>query len=616
MSSTTAVPTRAIDVVNASLKRRYAAERRFRLLGLIGVLLGLSFVAMLLLSIVSKGYTAFQQTYIELPVVLSAADIDPDGVIASPDTPAETRRKALVRANFRTPVRNALTAQFPDVSGRSGRRALRGLVSSGAALQLRDLVSRDPALIGTEQTLWLVADDDVDMFMKGRSTAVAEQPGVGEARPSGTSGEITLTATADDFGVVITRVRDFLQRWLADLDRDIARLERILVDLAEEGSAIDAAMADAEATARAKLADRAERVAGRAERMARKLDRTRAERADITERLAAADAGKPLALSDEMPSFLVAVNDGMVKVQQATPARLTGAVVSTLDGADPAPPGTWQVLELRTPEDDRRLSDQQIAWIWQLQQRGVIEKHFNTLFFTNGTSREPELAGIAAALVGSFYTLALTLLFSFPIAVGAALYLEEFAPKNRFTDLIEVNINNLAAVPSIVFGLLGLAVFINFFGVPRSTPLVAAIALTLMTLPTIIIASRAALKSVPPSIREAALGVGASPLQTQFHHVLPLALPGMLTGTIIGMAQALGETAPLLMIGLIAFIVDIPGGVTDPATVLPVQIFMWADSPERGFVERTSAAIMILLAFLILMNLSAVLLRRRFERRW
>jgi phosphate transport system permease protein len=210
----------------------------------------------------------------------------------------------------------------------------------------------------------------------------------------------------------------------------------------------------------------------------------------------------------------------------------------------------------------------------------------------------------------------LTLLFSFPIAVGTALYLEEFAPKNKWTDIIEVNINNLAAVPSIVFGLLGLAVFIGFFGVPRSTPLVGALVLTLMTLPTIIIASRAALKSVPPSIREAALGVGASPLQTQFHHVLPLAMPGMLTGTIIGMAQALGETAPLLMIGMIAFIVDIPGGFTDPSTVLPVQIFLWADSPERGFVEKTSAAIMVLLGFLLLMNLTAVLLRRKFERRW
>jgi phosphate transport system permease protein len=218
--------------------------------------------------------------------------------------------------------------------------------------------------------------------------------------------------------------------------------------------------------------------------------------------------------------------------------------------------------------------------------------------------------------MGSFYTVIVTLALSFPIGVATAVYLEEFAPKNRWTDLIEVNINNLAAVPSIVFGLLGLAVFLNFMALPRSAPLVGGLVLTLMTLPTIIIAGRAALKSVPPSIREAALGVGASRLQMVTHHVLPLALPGMLTGTIIGMAQALGETAPLLMIGMVAFIVDIPGGFFDPATVLPVQIFLWADSPERAFVERTSAAILVLLGFLVIMNAIAVLLRKKFERRW
>ncbi len=202
------------------------------------------------------------------------------------------------------------------------------------------------------------------------------------------------------------------------------------------------------------------------------------------------------------------------------------------------------------------------------------------------------------------------------MGVLAAIYLEEFAPKNRWTDFVEVNINNLAAVPSIVFGLLGLAVFLNFFGLPRSAPLVGGIVLSLMTLPTIIIASRAALKAVPPSIREAALGVGASKHQVVTHHVLPLAMPGILTGTIIGMAQALGETAPLLMIGMVAFIVNVPGGITDPSTVMPVQIYLWADSPERAFVARTSAGIMALLGFLVLMNALAVILRKRFERRW
>lgn len=268
------------------------------------------------------------------------------------------------------------------------------------------------------------------------------------------------------------------------------------------------------------------------------------------------------------------------------------------------------------PENDRRLTDFQLGLLDTMNQEGRITKRFNTTFFTSGDSREPELAGILGAMSGSLLTLALTLFLSFPIGVAAAIYLEEFAPRNRWIDLIEVNINNLAAVPSIVFGLLGLAVFINFFNLPRSTPIVGGLVLTLLTLPVIIIASRASLQSVPPSIREAALGVGASKMQLVFHHVLPLAMPGMLTGTIIGMARALGETAPLLMIGMVAFIVDIPTSFTDPATALPVQIFLWADSPERAFVERTSAAIIVLLAFLIIMNSLAVILRNRFERRW
>lgn len=264
-------------------------------------------------------------------------------------------------------------------------------------------------------------------------------------------------------------------------------------------------------------------------------------------------------------------------------------------------------------ESDRRVKDEQMAWLEQLREQGRVDSRFNIQFFTAGDSREPELAGIKAALYGSFFTLAVTFALAFPIGVLAAVYLEEFAPRNRLTDLIEININNLAAVPSIVFGLLGLAVFINFFELPRSAPLVGGIVLSLMTLPTIIITSRAAIQAVSPSIREAALGVGASRLQTVFHHVVPVAMPGILTGSIIGMAQALGESAPLLMIGMVAFIMDAPGGVTDPSTVLPVQIFLWADSPERGFMEKTSAAIMVLMGFLILMNAIAIYLRRRFE---
>ncbi len=422
----TETSARTVDIVNRGLVKRYRAERRFRYYGLAGIVISLVFLSLLFVSIVGNGYTAFQQTFIQLDVSFDPAILGDD---------------SLSTANYPGLVKKSLQSLFPDVTGRRDKRALYALVSSGAAFELRRLVLEDPGIIGKTMSIWVPADDSVDMLLKGH------------------------------------------------IDRDVQ-------------------------------------------------------------------------------------------------------------------------------EDERQLSDKQLAWIDRLTEDGRIRKQFNKTLLTAGDSREPELAGIWGAVVGSFFTLIVTLLLSFPTGVAAAVYLEEFAPKNRWTDLIEVNINNLAAVPSIVFGLLGLAVFLNFFGLPRSAPLVGGLVLTLMTLPTIIIASRAALKSVPPSIREAALGVGASKMQTVLHHVLPLAMPGMLTGAIIGMARALGETAPLLMIGMVAFIVDIPRGFTDPATALPVQIYLWADSPERAFLERTSAATMVLLAFLILMNATAVILRKRFERRW
>jgi len=426
MPATAMKKERTLDIVNRGLRKRYRAERRFRFYGLLAIIASMVFLSLLFTSIIGNGYTAFQQTFIELNV-----SFDPEVL----DT------QSLATADYQGLVKQSLRNMFPDVSGRRDKRMLYSIVSSGASFQLRNKVLTNPEIIGQTIPIWVPADDDVDMLMKGH------------------------------------------------FDRE---------------------------------------------------------------------AG----------------------------------------------------------EGERRLKDKQLAWIDQLAADGKIEKRFNTTFFTAGDSREPELAGIWGAAAGSFFTLIVTLLLSFPIGVAAAVYLEEFAPKNRWTDLIEVNINNLAAVPSIVFGLLGLAVFLNFFGLPRSAPVVGGLVLTLMTLPVIIIASRSALTAVPPSIREAALGVGASKMQMVAHHVLPLALPGMLTGTIIGMARALGETAPLLMIGMVAFIVDIPGGFTDPSTALPVQIYLWADSPERAFVERTSAAIIVLLAFLIAMNAAAVILRKRYERRW
>ena len=273
-------------------------------------------------------------------------------------------------------------------------------------------------------------------------------------------------------------------------------------------------------------------------------------------------------------------------------------------------------IDRNLPENLRPVSDWQLKSYDQLIQQGLIKTKFNVNFFTKGDSRNPEEAGILGALVGSALTLLITLVLSFPLGVATAIYLEEFAPKNKLTDIIEININNLAAVPSIVFGLLGLAVILNIFGIPRSIPLAGGLVLTLMTLPTVIISSRASLRSVPPSIREAALGIGASKQQAVFHHVVPSAAPGMFTGTIIGMAQALGETAPLLMMGMVAFIVEVPQSIMDPATVLPAQVYLWADSPERGFEEKTSAAIMTLVVFLIFMNSLAVYCRKKLEKKW
>ena len=267
-------------------------------------------------------------------------------------------------------------------------------------------------------------------------------------------------------------------------------------------------------------------------------------------------------------------------------------------------------------EDRRKISNYQLKIYDHFLEKNKITKVYNNYFLTNGDSRNPEIAGIGGAMIGSLFSILVCLAISFPIALFAAVYLEEFAPKNKFTDFIEININNLAAVPSIVFGLLGLGILLNVFELPRSTSLVGGITLALMTLPRIIIPCRASLKAVPPSIREAALAVGASKVQSVMHHVVPLAMPGTLSGTIIGLAQALGETAPLLLIGMVAFVVQVPGNPMDPSASLPIQVYLWSESAERGFVEKTSATIMMLLAFLILMNSVAVYARQKFEKKW
>jgi phosphate transport system permease protein len=272
---------------------------------------------------------------------------------------------------------------------------------------------------------------------------------------------------------------------------------------------------------------------------------------------------------------------------------------------------------------DANVEVEQLELADALREQGVLSTGFNWGFLTNpdASDQRPESSGLGVAIIGSAYMMVMVLLFTLPVGVAASIYLEEFAPKNRFTDLVEINISNLAAVPSIVFGILGLAIFINFMGLPQSSSLVGALVISLMTLPTIIIATRAAIRAVPPSIRQAALGVGASKMQTTFHHVLPLAMPGILTGTILGLATALGETAPLLLIGMVAFVTNFPrgpfeGGVLDPATALPVQVYSWASRADPAFIERSAGAIIVLLAFLLVMNIAAIMLRRRFERRW
>lgn len=326
-----------------------------------------------------------------------------------------------------------------------------------------------------------------------------------------------------------------------------------------------------------------------------------------------------LSRSDERDYFNVFTSSAPFLVRDkviAEPNRLKGASQFVIPLSDPLDQLAKGQVARGAPEDQRRVNDKQIGFYDQLVAKGLISQPFNWALFFNSDSRFPELAGLAGAISGTFWALLVSFSISFPIGIAAAIYLEEFAPRNRITDFIEININNLAAVPSVVFGLLGLAVFLGWFGLPRSAPLVGGLVLALMTMPTLIIVTRAALQSVPSGIREAALGIGASKHEMIFHHVLPLAMPSIMTGTILGMAHALGETAPLLLIGMNAFITSIPSSALDASTALPTQIYIWADSPERGFVARTSAAILVLLAFLFLMNAIAIFLRQRFERRW
>lgn len=565
------------DPRDALIKKRYRAERRFKFYGIAAIVLTAIFLSIVLLDVLFKGMPAFSEHRIDLKVTADQAALDPQNT-RDPVT--------LLAGNYDKLIREALAAQFPDVSSRADRRALNGLLSSGAADDFRRMVSNDPSLIGQELTVPVLLSDDADQFLKGYQTSEVVLEGTGTLTQTLSGESYSLRSTGDDFAKAFQEIQGFLFERLERLNTETARLEKLIPGL--EGDAASALQSQVELY--------------------------KAEAQTLNARIT--DANVAIELDEKLPSLLVNVNGGTIKATQISPAGIDGTKLITPKNAEPANAGSWSILTLVTPESNRRVQDQAAVWLQQLKANGVVERAFATRFFTSGDSREPELAGIRGALTGTLWTLAVTLLLCLPLGVGAAIYLEEFAPKNRVTEIIEININNLAAVPSIVFGLLGLAMFLNFFDLPRSAPLVGGLVLALLVMPTIIIASRAALRSVPPSIKEAALGVGASHQQAIFHHVLPLAMPGIMTGTIIGMAHALGETAPLLMIGMVAFIVDIPGSITDASTVLPVQIYLWSDLPEVAFQAKTAAAILVLLVFLFVMNAAAILLRRRFERRW
>jgi phosphate transport system permease protein len=595
----TDLASRTLDYSSADAKRRltkrYRAEARFRSYGVIGLIITALFIAALMLDVAIKGLPAFWQHSLLLEVSLDAATIDPDG----------TRDPAkLARADFGPPIREKLAGMFPEVSSRAGRKQLNGLLSSGAAEDLSDEVVSDPSLLGKTFTIPALLSDEADLYLKGTGTRIARQPGRAAATIVTLPENRFEVLSTGAFAASLAEMKRYLAARALALETEARRLLSQRSELEQKLSAARNTGTPAHVVRLENNLKSIELKAAELHAQARQL------------RIRASVQGSPEKLDPTLPSILAHVNGGLIKSEEISKDRLIGTALLMPQAAIPVAPGAWQIVTYETPETLRRVSDQEVAWLERLKQQGLIERHFNTRFFTAGDSREPELAGIRGALVGSLLTLFVTLVLCLPIGVAAAVYLEEFAPKNRITEIIEVNINNLAAVPSIVFGILGLALFLNTFGLPRSAALVGGLVLALLVLPTIIIASRAALKAVPPSIREAALAIGASHQQAVFHHVLPLAMPGIMTGTIIGMAHALGETAPLLMIGMVAFIVDIPGGITDSATVLPVQIYLWSDLPELAFQAKTAAAIIVLLVVLFLMNGIAIVLRRRFERRW
>jgi phosphate transport system permease protein len=561
------------------LRARYRKEARFQAYGIASIIFAVVFLVVLLGDILLRALPAFTIHEFSSPVELSKEALDPEGTgnLAS----------IMQGGDFDAPVRAALRAAFPEITGRAERRAVLKVFSqTGAGDRLRALVRSNPERIGQTLPVRAILDPNVDLYLKGVTTDVSTIKGSGTATPTGVSGEVTLSSTADDFKPMLDRVAEVARGEALRIERDIGLTQQLLEKAGpDEKAPLETRIAEAQA--RLKLLQSGN-----------------------------GSNGGSAALSDALPTLLIAINGGVIKVQDITARDIKGTALFPLEKADAASAGTWSIREITVPASLRKITDDQIVYAEKLKERGFVERYFNWPFFTGIDSAQPETAGLLSGLVGSALMLLVTLLVCLPVGVGAAIYLEEFAPKNALTHLIEININNLAAVPSIIFGLLGMAVFIGIFGLGRGTLVVGGLVLALLVLPTIIIAARAALKAVPPSIREAALGIGASRQQAVFQHVLPLAMPGIMTGTIIGMAHALGETAPLLMIGMLASAPDVPTSIMSVGSALPSTIYNWSDQAEAGFQSKTAAAIIVLLMFLFVMNGLAIWLRKRFERKW
>ncbi|MBK8199531.1 MAG: phosphate ABC transporter permease PstA [Acidobacteria bacterium] len=526
MTDTVRTPNKSAAAAK-HLKRRRAADGRFRYYGLSAILVALGALAVLVVTIGTQAVSAATYNVVRYDITLDPAVIAPEGANSAADIARNVD-------GFYGLVRDNLMATFPEAEAdRNARRELSDFVTRLAVLPTARMVAKNPELVGSEITLRAPLNDDLDLYLKGQ--------GVQERKVK--AGAIASVAGAGEGAYQLSGPGAF--------------------------SSINAARA----VVRAGLLDGA---------------------------------------ADPAVLLTAGASTGRLTAMTADSATLELLTGRASDFANVRP----DARIIAAPESERTITDRQIAWTLALKDMGRISRVPRFSLLTNSDSTYPELAGGLSAIVGSLLTMFVTALVAMPIGILAAVYLEEFAPRNRVTEFIEVNINNLAAVPSIVFGLLGAALYINFLGMPRSAPLVGGLVLALMTFPVVIIASRAALKAVPPSVRSGALAVGASQMQTVFHHVVPLAAPGILTGAILGMARALGETAPLLLIGMVAFVGDVPKSPMDESTVMPVLIFSWSNNAERAWEPLTSAMIVVLLAFLLLMNGLVVFLRRKYERRW